>query len=609
MATPTSSTTPQSLVDHEAADVGAARSISLPALSLLALLVGIVAGIGALVFRALIAIVHNLFYYGTLSLEHDANVFGPPSVWGPFFILAPVVGGLIVVWIVKTFAPEAKGHGVPEVMDAIYYREGRIRPAVAFAKILASAFSIGSGGSVGREGPIIQIGSSFGSTMGQLLPMATWQRITLVASGAGAGIAATFNTPLAGVLFSVELLMPEVSARTFLPVVIATGTATFVGRMFLGAQPAFIVPLLDSLDFERIGLSTLLACAVLGVLCGAAAWAFIRVLTMMEVFFERLKVNDYVANMGAMLVLGLLLYVLYLGFGHYYVDGVGYATVQAILTNEMTAFWLLLLLFVGKLFATSLTLGGGGSGGVFAPSLFMGATLGGAFGALATAVFGHTGFTVGEYGMIGMAALVGGGTGAAMTAIVMIFEMVRDYHVVFPAIVATALAIGMRRALSDENIYTIKLAWRGHRIPKDRHSGMYLVRHAEEVMSRAVVAMDASATVQEGLRGLPKAPDSQYILVVRGRKVLGVILVTPSMHALEEVSGAVTLGEICDRQLTVAAPDQSMFDVFRRMARRKARYVLVVDRPGVPRVDTVRGLIARAQITDAVIANFGPGNA
>src|SRR6516165_8097521 len=161
---------------------------------------------------------------------------------GPFVILAPVIGALAITFLVTKFAPEAQGHGVPEVMDAIYYRGGVIRPIVAFVKSLASAIAIGSGAAVGREGPIIQIGSALGSTLGQIIRMPPGQRITLVAAGAGAGIAATFNTPIGGVMFAVELMMPEVSVRTFLPVAIATGTATFVGRLFFGSQPAFTVP-------------------------------------------------------------------------------------------------------------------------------------------------------------------------------------------------------------------------------------------------------------------------------------------------------------------------------------------------------------------------------
>src|SRR6201997_3070260 len=207
------------------------HTLGLLALSLLAIGVGVATGLGAVLFRDLIGVIHNLLYYGHLSAIYDANVYNPPSPWGAGIILVPVIGGLGVVLLVSKFAPEARGHGVPEVMDAIFYRDGKIRPVVAAIKSLASSLSIGSGAAVGREGPIIQIGASLGSTAGQVIRMAAWQRITLVAAGAGAGIAATFNTPLGGVMFAVELMMPEVSVRTFLPVALATGTGTVPPRV------------------------------------------------------------------------------------------------------------------------------------------------------------------------------------------------------------------------------------------------------------------------------------------------------------------------------------------------------------------------------------------
>ena len=213
--------------------------IGLFRLSLVAIFVGIVTGFGAIAFRGLIGFIHNLLFLGHFSFFYDANAYTPPSPWGAFVILVPVLSALVVTLLVTKFAPEARGHGVPEVMDAVYYAEGRIRPIVAAVKSLASAVAIGSGSAVGREGPIIQIGASLGSTIGQIIPLAAWQRITLVAAGAGAGIAATFNTPIGGVMSAIELMMPEVSVRTFLPVALATGTATYVGRLYFGWSRPF----------------------------------------------------------------------------------------------------------------------------------------------------------------------------------------------------------------------------------------------------------------------------------------------------------------------------------------------------------------------------------
>src|SRR5579863_4154145 len=262
------------------------RQLPLGRLSLVALSLGIVTGFGAVLFRDLIGLIHNLLFAGQAQIHYDANIFTAPSPWGAMVILVPVLGAVGVTFLVTNFAPEAKGHGVPEVMDAIYYKAGVIRPVVALVKSLASALAIGSGSSVGREGPIIQIGSALGSTLGQLVRMPAGQRIALVAAGAGAGIASTFNTPIGGVMFAIELMLPEVSVETFLPVAIATGTATFVGRFFVGAQPAFAVPHLAPISVEAASALILWLYALLGAVTGVAAAAFTRGLHWAEDIFD-----------------------------------------------------------------------------------------------------------------------------------------------------------------------------------------------------------------------------------------------------------------------------------------------------------------------------------
>ena len=456
------------------------RRLPLSYLSLLALIVGVVTGLGAVAFRDLIGLIHNLLFTGHAHVHYDANVFTLPSPWGAWVILVPVLGAAAVTFLVSNFAPEAKGHGVPEVMDAIYYKGGIIRPVVALIKSLASAIAIGSGASVGREGPIIQIGSALGSTFGQVIRMPTGQRIALVAAGAGAGIAATFNTPIGGVMFAIELMLPEVSVATFLPVAIATGAATFVGRWFLGDQPAFHVPFIAPMGANGVGLILLSLFAALGAVTGVAAAGFIRALHLIEDLFEAIG-SRYLRHMLGMLLVGILIWTLLQLFGRYYVEGVGYATVQAILTGRLTAFWLLGLLFVCKALATSLSLGSGSSGGIFSPSLFMGAALGGGFAALLSSWGFSIPLSIPAFAMVGMGAMVGGGTGAVMTAVVMIFEMTLDYSVVLPMTLTVAVSYGLRRVLLSESIYTMKLARRGHPMPWALQANAHLVRHVTEI--------------------------------------------------------------------------------------------------------------------------------
>ena len=293
------------LIGPGAKPAGEERKVSLLTLCGLALAVGIITGLGAVAFRALIALVHNLFYNGRLSLVFDANLSEGPSRFGDFVFLSPIIGGLIVVYIVKSFAPEAKGHGVPEVMDAVFYKHGNIRGKVALVKALASALSIGSGAAVGREGPIIQIGSALGSAFSQYIGLSTWQKITLLSAGAGAGIAATFNTPLGGVLFALEILLPEVSNRTFLPVVMATGAATTIGRILLGPAPAFAVPDVRFSLANSLAAGAILSFVLLGTALRGRGLGFHPPARIMEDGFPKLPGNEYTQNIVGMAIIGL----------------------------------------------------------------------------------------------------------------------------------------------------------------------------------------------------------------------------------------------------------------------------------------------------------------
>jgi len=595
-------TTPATAAEAAAEPVEEFRDLSLPILVVLAFVVGVVAAIGAVVFRAMIAAVHNLFFLGTFSFVYDANFFGPDSPWGPLIILAPVVGGLVVVWLVQTFAPEAKGHGVPEVMYAVYHNKGNVRGVVAVVKSIASAISIGSGASVGREGPIIQIGASFGSTLARRLSLSRWQKITLLSAGAGAGIAATFNTPLGGVMFAVELLLPEVSNRTFLPVVVATTTATSISRLVFGLDPAFFVPDAALRGGLPINLLVLAGFALLGTAAGVVSWLFIRFLAFCEDFFPKLPGNAYTQNIVGMLLIGFLFYGFQFTTGFPQTAGVGYATIQSILNGTNMGIVLLLALVAGKLAATALSLGAGASGGVFSPSLFIGATLGAAFGTIGSLIFPDAGFSVVEFAVVGMGAIVGGATGASMTAIVMIFEMTLDYHVIVPLVLAVALATGIRRALIVENIYTIKLRHRGRPIPTIRHTNMYLVRQARELMNKDFVVLPIDTSIADALAQIADRPGA-HIVVSDGPRIAGVARLEAGSYAPDRYAGQALISVVAED--FVIAPDTSILNsIITRMNRRGRGLAIVVNRlTGIPRPEDVVGVIAAPEIAAAVIAN------
>jgi len=570
------------------------RQVGLLSLSVFAITVGVLTGFGAAALRSLMAFFHNLFFLGKVSFYYDANVFDPLNPWGALIILAPVIGGLGVVFLVKNFAPEAKGHGVPEVMDAVYYRQGKVRPIVVVVKSLASALSIGSGASVGREGPIIQIGSGIGSSIGQLLGLSPWQTITLVAAGAGAGIAATFNTPLGAVMFAIELILPEVSPRTFLPVVLATGAATSVGWLFFGVSPAFLVPLSGVIETGLpLSVTFLPLYVVLGGLCGVASMLFIRAVDWMEDIFPRLHPNAYVQNIIGMFLLGVMLYAFYVFTGHYHVDGVGYATIQGIFTGEVSGIGILLLLFLAKTLATSMSLGAGASGGIFSPSLYLGATLGGAFGSVLSLIWPGLGINPVEFAVIGMAGVVGGGTGAAMTAILMIFEMTQDYHAIVPTIITVACAIALRRVLMEENIYTIKLARRGHHIPKSRHSHVFFIRHAREYQAPIL----GTLPLHEFEKGEnPYADQTQgYVLVTEGDNVVGLMPLGEDRPR----DGSMV------RDYCVVRGDDFLRDVIRQMMTRNRRFALVAkDDTSMPTVESITGVTTRERLGNVFLEQW-----
>ena len=580
------------------------KRVNLLVLCVLALVVGVTTAFGAVALRALIGFFHNALYSGTFSIWYDANISEGPSRFGDWVFLSPIVGGLVVVFLVRRFAPEAKGHGVPEVMDAVFYKHGNIRGQVAIVKSLASALSIGSGAAVGREGPIIQIGSALGSAFSQAIGLATRQKITLLAAGAGAGIAATFNTPLGGVLFALEILLPEVSNRTFLPVVVATGAATTIGRILIGPDPAFVVPDIQLSLAQSLGVQEAIAFVLLGIICGVASWAFIRLLVIMEDAFPKLPGNAYTQNIIGMAVIGLMMVAMTRAFGHPYVDGVGYGVIQSVLDNKMASAGLLALLFVLKMFATTISLGSGASGGIFSPSLYLGATLGGSFAIAVDKILPLAGLTAPSAAIVGMAAMVGAGTGGVMTAIVMVFEMTRDYAIIVPVIVGVAVAAGIRRALIGETIYTIKLRHRGHRIPKERHINLYLVKQAQDIMERRFIIAKAGTSLKDAIKLEDDTDDLRAIIVERGGRIVGLIPPRSGLWRESRSNPDLLVERFVESRAVICRDVDLLSLVFARLKRHRSGAAIVFRGVHRPRVRDIVGIITKRAIADTVIESY-----
>ena len=523
------------------------------------LAVGVGAGVGAIIFRALITL-FGTFFFGTLRTALS-GVVGPAAV-----IVLPALGGLVYGPLIYRFAREARGHGVPEVMAAVALRGGRIRPNVAIVKSLASALCIGSGGSVGREGPIVQIGSTIGSVIGQVFKMSDQRIRTLVACGAAGGIAATFNAPIAGVFFALELILGEFSARSFGVVVIASVTAAVIGRSAFGDVPAFVVP-----AYQLIHLSEYAFYAILGVLGGVVGVGFTRTLYWFEDAFDRIRIPEWSKPVPGGLALGLL------GLFIPQIFGVGYDAMGDALLGRY-GLGLLLLLVVAKTLAVSLTIGSGGSGGVFAPSLFVGAMLGAAWGTLLGQVFPGVPAAPGAYGLVGMGAVFAGSARAPITAVVILFEMTGDYRIILPLMLAVVLGTATSEVLSRDTIYTLKLRRRGIDLQVGREVDPLRGLRVSEAMATDVPLVPRDLTVTEAAEQLAERGQEALLVLDDAGRLAGIVTSGDIERTLLDNTTGARIGEIASYPVVTLFPDETLSHALHQLGLHDFRQLPVVAR-------------------------------
>lgn len=500
----------------------------------IALVVGAGGGLGAVVFRDLIRW-FTLLFTGHNDYSAAGHAVNPNLPWlGIYFVvLAPVLGGLIYGPLIQFFAPEARGHGVPEVMLAVAERGGKIRPQVAVVKSLASAICIGAGGSVGREGPIVQIGSALGSSIGQVLHVSESRLRLLVACGTAAGISATFNAPIAGVFFALELILQDFAVDAFGAVVLASVVADVIGRAAFGSQAFLTLPAFHIVSTWEFGLY-----AVLGMLGGLAGLAFIRVLYGTEDLLDRVWHGpEWLRPVAGGVLLGLLL----LALPELY--GVGYPVLQNAVAGQIVL-GLLLLLLVGKMVATSLTIGIGGSGGVFAPSLFMGAMLGTAFGVVANMLFHGAVAPAGAYGLVGMGAVFAGAARAPITAVIIIFELTGDYTIILPLMVAIVAAAGLSSLLSRDTIYTLKLRRRGIDILRTRSVNLMHELRVRDAMQPVPTPILTTTALDDMVGRFARRDVAALPVVDIDGGYRGVVTAEDVETALREATVDVTAGDL-----------------------------------------------------------------
>ncbi len=427
-----------------------------PTLIIISVIIGFFAGLDALIFHYLIAIFHNLFIQGRWSFSYPVDYFTPPSIWGPWIIIAPVAGSVLVTFLVQQISFEVQGPGVSQVLESIHKKSGRMRLIVAITHPVATAITLGSGGSVGIEGPAVQFGAVIGAFFGQLLKLSDSRRIHLVACGVSAGIAAVFNAPLGGLFFALEVVAPDWKPQTILTILLATVAATWVAEFGLGNfHLLHYVPVVFS-----DGWLTYLEILILGIVSGIFSLFFIHWMNWSKQISEKLIKNSYIRHMTGMFLVGILIYLTFLFTGHYYIDGGSYAGMVNILSGKLHFIQLLLVLMIIKIIATGLTIGTGGSGGIFSPALFVGSVLGAVAGYIAH-TFINCHISIALFILCGMAGMLGATSGAILSAPVMLVELTTDYHILLAAIVSSLSAFAVRRAFLKQSIYTYQLFNKG----------------------------------------------------------------------------------------------------------------------------------------------------
>jgi chloride channel protein, CIC family len=545
-------------------------------ISILAAGVGLLAGVVAFLLYRLIGLFTNLFFFHRFSDDFTSARF---NHLGPWVIVVPVVGGIVVGLMAKFGSSKIKGHGIPEAMEAVLVSRSRIQPRVAILKPISAAIAIGTGGPFGAEGPIIQTGGALGSLIGQFVHTTAAERKVLLACGAAAGMSATFNTPIAGVILAIELLLFEFKSRSFIPLVIASTLATAVHLQLLGSGPMFAVSALD-FDIPR-GLPFYL---LLGGLCGLAAVGFSKLLYWVEDQFEKLPIDDLWWPAIGALGLGII------GYFVPRVFGVGYDTITDIL-NARLALGLLLIVMLAKAAALVISLGSGTSGGLLAPMFMSSAALGGAFAVVINHIVPSAHLSPGAFALVAMGAVFGAASRATFTFIIFAFEITRDYNSVLPLMLVSVIADGLAMLLMPHaSIMTEKLRRRGLRIHQDYEADILQQVHVEQTMDRDVPTIPADTRIGELADRIARRDPALYshpaILVVDDQGELQAVITRGDiLRALDrESSGTATVLECGSPNVIRTYADETLSEAADKLLRHDISCLPVVERANAKKI-------------------------
>lgn len=531
-------------------------------MAVLATLVGLAGGFGVIGFRALIEVIQSQCYGG----KGDLLALAQAMPW-TMKVWIPAAGGLAVGLMLYFFARESKGHGVAEVMEAVAIKRGIMQKRALLVKSIASAITIGSGGSAGIQGPIVNIGSGLGSVIGQVLKVSGERMRTLVGCGAAAGIAATFNAPIAGAMFALEIILGEFGIATFSPIVISSVAATAVSRHFLGNSPVFTLP-----PYQLVNAIELPLYVILGFWCAGVAVLFTTALYRAEVLFGRLKCPKYLKAMLGGLGVGIIALV----FPH--VLGVGFPAIDHALISGFS--WSFMLLLLGsKILATSLTIGSGAPGGVFFPSLFMGAMAGGFFGTMVHVLMPDMTASAGAYGMVAMGALVSGTTHGPISAILILFEMTGNYRIILPLMIACIISSVVARQWLDESIYTLTLARKGVNLKAGKEINVLSSIPVREAMNPAVETIPENLPLGRLAQRLSRSKYNSFPVVNDEGYLTGVISYLDYQDVVfdEDLGNLVVVKELATQNVVTVSIEDNLYSALRKIAPRDFSILPVVD--------------------------------
>ncbi len=544
---------------------------------------GVAGAAGAVLFRLLIRFFQALFFEGPAAA---LDVLAAPSLGEPIdpfavaqalpwwvLVCLPALGGLAVGVLARFLAREARGAGIAEVMEAVALRGGVMRRRAGAAKIAASAITLGSGGSAGQEGPIVQIGATLGSALGQWLGVPGRQLRTLVGCGAAAGLAATFNAPIAGAIFAAEVIVGDFAVSQFSPIVIAAVVATVLSRSILGNYPSFVVP-----PWELVSPFELAAYIALGLCAGGVALAFMRALYAAEDGFAATRLPDWLRPALGGLAVGAI------GCFVPRILGVGYETVDDMLTGNL-AVGAIALLLVAKLAATSLTIGSGGSGGVFAPSLYLGAATGGLVGAAVHAGFPGSTASSGAYALVGMGAVVAATSHTPISAILIIFEITQRIEIIPPLMAACVVSTLVASVLQPESIYTLKLKRQGIDLEDRSAANPLKALFVSDVMDRTPEVVSDAAGFETLVDLIVRSSHTEFFVTNANGELLGSISLGELRRVLferEYLRSVVVAGDLVVSDRPTVSSEDDLDLAMQLLDRENVDELAVVD-PAHPR--------------------------